>query len=201
LTPDEEQKVNFHIQSARGELLFARCWLLGEGETEFWVFREAAEILEHDLDRCGVRFVNTRYSGVEPLLKIANAFGIHWYFVGDGDKQGADDTAKCKAHLAGRDEAKHVCRLPNQNLEVALCSGGFGTVYESHVSAQKKASVTAAKGTAQYWEQVVDAQPNKEKPARAREVMDLMRQRGKASVPPILKQIIEGAVALAEARQ
>ncbi len=201
LTPDEEQKVNFHIQSARGELLFARCWLLGEGETEFWVFREAAEILEHDLDRCGVRFVNTRYSGVEPLLKIANAFGIHWYFVGDGDKQGADDTAKCKAHLAGRDEANHVCRLPNQNLEVALCSGGFGTVYESHVSAQKKASVTAAKGTAQYWEQVVDAQPNKEKPARAREVMDLMRQRGKASVPPILKQIIEGAVALAEARQ
>lgn len=201
LTPEEEQKVNFHIQSARGELLFARCWLLGEGETEFWVFRETAEILGHDLDRSGVRFVNTRYSGVEPLLKIANAFGIQWYFVGDGDGQGADDAAKCRGYLAGRDEAKHVCRLPNQNMEVALCLGGFGTVYESHVSAQKKARVTAVKGTPQYWEQVVDSQPNKEKPARVREVMNLMHQRGKASVPPILKQIIEGALVLAEARQ
>jgi hypothetical protein len=94
-----------------------------------------------------------------------------------------------------------VCQLPNQNLEVLLCLGGFGTVYESHVSAQKKASITAAKDTLQYWEQVVDAQPNKDKPARAREVMDLMRQRGKVSVPPLLKQIIEGAVGLAEARQ
>jgi putative ATP-dependent endonuclease of OLD family len=201
LTTEEEQKVNFHIQSARGELLFARCWLLGEGETEFWVFREAAEILGHDLDRSGVRFVNTRYSGVEPLLKIANAFGIQWYFVGDGDKQGTDDAAKCKVHLVGREEAKHISRLPNKDLEVLLCVGGFGSVYENHVSAQKKGGVTAAAGTPQYWEQVVDAQPNKDKPARAREVMDLMRQRGKESVPPLLKEIIDGAISLAEGRQ
>lgn len=201
LTPDEEHKVNFHIQSARGELLFARCWLLGEGETEFWVFREAAEILGYDFDRSGVRFVNTSHSSVEPLLKTANAFGIHWYFVGDGDKQGTNDTAKCKAHLEGRNEAKHICLLPDQNIEVLLCQGGFGTVYENHISAQKKTSITATKGTTQYWEQVVDAQPKKEKPARVREVMDLMRQRGEASVPSLLKRIIEGAVGLAEVRQ
>ena len=101
LTADEEQKVDFHIQSARGELLFARCWLLGEGESEFWVFREAADILGHDLDRVGVRFVGTSGFNVESLLKVADAFGIDWYFVGDGDGQGADDTAKCKCASCG----------------------------------------------------------------------------------------------------
>lgn len=200
LTTDEHQKVTFHIQSARGELLFARCWLLGEGETEFWVFREVADILGHDLDRCGVRFVNTRYSGVEPLLKVANAFGIQWFFVGDGDKQGADDLVKCKAHLTGRAETKHVCQLPNKDLETLLCVSGFGTIFENHISPQKRASVTATKGSPQYWEQVVDAQPNKEKPARAREVLEAMRAQGKQSVPTLLQQIIESAISLAEAQ-
>ena len=201
LTPDEEQKVSFHVQSARGELLFARCWLLGEGESEFWVFSEAADILGLALDRSGVRLVNTRYSGVEPLLKTANAFGINWLFVGDGDRQGLDDAATCRVHLAGRPEAQHICCLPFPNVEVLLCMGGFGTVYENHVSAQKRSTVTAARGTLEYWKQVVDAQPNKEKPSRVREVMTAMRQQGQASVPPLLKTIVEGAIALAEAQQ
>ena len=72
LTPEEEKRIDFHLQSCRGELLFARCWFLGEGESEYWVFGEAADILGYDLDRLGVRFVNTRYSGVEILVKVAN---------------------------------------------------------------------------------------------------------------------------------
>ena len=87
------------------------------------------------------------------------------------------------AHLAGRAETEHVCRLPNKDLETLLCLGGFGTVYESHVSTQKKARITAAKGTPQYWEQVVDAQPDKGKPARVREVMDLMRSAAERPYP------------------
>jgi putative ATP-dependent endonuclease of OLD family len=31
LEPDDLRKFNFHIRHARGELLFARCWILGEG--------------------------------------------------------------------------------------------------------------------------------------------------------------------------
>ncbi len=201
LTPDEEQKVSFHIQSARGELLFARCWLLGEGESEFWAFREVADILGHDMDRSGVRIVNTSHSGVEPLLKTANAFGIAWLFVGDGDKHGQDDAKTCKRYLAGRLEAKHICLLPSPNIEVLLCTAGFGQIYESHISPQKKATVTSVKGTPAYWEQVVDAQPSKEKPSRICEVMTAMRQKGKPSVPSSLKKIVEDAISLAEASQ
>lgn len=200
LTTDEEQKVDFHLQSCRGELLFARCWILGEGESEYWVFREVADILGYDLDRLGVRFINTRYSGVEPLVKVATALGIGWYFVGDGDDQGRNDEKTCQQYLRGRDPAKHICVLPWPNIEVVLCESGFGHIYEGHISEQKKGRITAAKGTPGYWAQVVSAQPNKDKPSRIRESMADMRTRGAGSVSPSLKTMIEAAIAIAEAQ-
>jgi putative ATP-dependent endonuclease of OLD family len=198
LTPEEEKRIDFHLQSCRGELLFARCWFLGEGESEYWVFGEAADILGYDLDRLGVRFVNTRYSGVEILVKVANELGIGWCFIGDGDLQGQSDGTICKKYLQGRDPAKLICVLPRPNIEVVLCESGFGHIYEKHVSPQKKGKITAKKGSPDYWVQVVSAQPNKDKPTRIREVMAEMRIRGAGSVPPILKSVIETAIKTAE---
>ena len=39
LSAEERRKLNYHVRRVRGELLFARCWLLVEGETEAWIFR------------------------------------------------------------------------------------------------------------------------------------------------------------------
>jgi len=200
LNAEELQKIDFHLQSCRGELLFARCWLLGEGESEFWVFREAADILGYDLDRIGIRFVNTRYSGIELLLKVATELGIGWYFVGDGDDQGHSDSEICKKYLQGKDQAGHICVISKANIEVLLCESGFGHIYEAHVSAQKKHLITTTKGVPEYWQQVVSAQPRKDKPSRIREVMADMRTRGPSTVPPVLKTMIEAAIAIAEAQ-
>lgn len=186
------------MQNCRGELLFARCWLLSEGESEYWVFREAADILGHDLDRLGVRIVNTRYSGVEILVKVANELGIGWCFVGDGDEQGQKDGAICQKYLQGRNATEAIFVLPLPNIEVVLCEAGFGYIYEAHVSPQKKSNITAEKGSPDYWTQVVSAQPNKEKPARIREVMAEMRTKGPGAVPLTLKAAIEAAIKIAE---
>ncbi len=198
LTAEEEKRIYFHIQSCRGELLFARCWLLGEGESEYWVFGEAADVLGYDLDQLGVRFVNTSYSGVEVLVKVANALGIGWYFIGDGDSQGQMDGKLCQKYLQGRDAAKLICILPRPNIEVILCESGFGHIYEKYVSPQKKDKITATKGSPDYYVQVVSAQPDKGKPTRIREVMAEMRLGGQGSVPPILKSVIEAAITTAE---
>lgn len=198
LTPEEEKRIDFHLQNCRGELLFARCWLLGEGESEYWVFRETADILGYDLDRLGVRIVNTRYSGVEVLVKVANELGIGWCFVGDGDGQGQSDRAVCQKYLQRRDATKVICILPRPNIEVVLCESGFGHIYETHVSPQKKSRITVTKGAPDYWVQVVSAQPNKDKPTRIREVMVEMRAGGPKAVPPTLKAIIEAAIKTAE---
>jgi len=198
LTSDEEKKVDFHIQNCRGELLFARCWLLSDGESEYWVFSETASILGYNLDQLGVRIVNTRYSGVEVLVKVANELGIGWFFVGDGDLQGQRDKEACLKHLQGRNETKHICVLPVPNIEVLLCEFGFGHIFERHISHKKKDKVTATQGSADYWVQVVAAQPSKEKPTRIREVMTEMRAGGDGAVPPILKAVIKAAINIAE---
>jgi putative ATP-dependent endonuclease of OLD family len=197
LSEEERRRIDFHLQSSRGELLFARCWLLGEGESEYWVFKEAADILGYDLDRLGIRVVNTRYSGTELLVKVANDLGIAWYFVGDGDDQGRKDKEICNEHLQGRKANKHLCVLDQPNIEVLLCESGFGHIYEKHISNQKRHLISAAPGSTDYWPQVVSAQPNKDKPARIREVMDEMRAGGSTQVPEKLKAIIESAIALA----
>lgn len=198
LTPEEQQKIDFHLQSSRGELLFARCWLLGEGETEYWLFRMVSQILGIDLDCVGVRFVNTRYSGAEPLVKVANELGIGWYLVADGDNQGHKDKTACKKYLLGTDPIDNILVLPYPNIEVLLCESGFGHIYEGHVSDQKKNKITAPKGSKDYWVQVVDAQPDRGKPERMREAMVEMQNRGAPSVPPILKTIVDAAILIAE---
>jgi putative ATP-dependent endonuclease of the OLD family len=200
LSPEDLRKIEFHLQSSRGELLFARCWLLGEGESEYWVFSQAARIIGYDTDHLGIRVVNTRHSGVEILVKTANDFGIAWYFVGDGDQQGEHDKRTCEEYLGGRDASKHLHLLKYGNIDILLCAEGFGHIYEAHVSEQKKNMVTARQGTQAYWEQVVNAQPNREKPARIREVMTEMNQRGKSAVPKELVKIIQSAVALSEGK-
>jgi len=49
LSPEETRKFNYQIRRARGALLFARCWLLVEGETETWVYPAAARALDLNL--------------------------------------------------------------------------------------------------------------------------------------------------------
>lgn len=198
LDAEERRKIEFHLRSARGELLFARCWLLGEGESEHWVFNEVAELLGHDLDRLGIRVVTYQNCGIRPLIKVANDLGIAWFAATDGDQQGQDDSMTCESLLDGAEATNHICVQPDDNIEMCLCVNGFGSTFEKYIALQKQATVTAQHGTVDYWAQVLKARDRTPKPAVLREVLDEMRQRGAASVPPILRTIIESAVSLAE---
>src|SRR6266576_2506344 len=73
LSDEELRKFTYHIKRTRGELLFARCWLLCEGETEVSVLVEAARLLDLDLERFGVRCVEYSQADVEAFAKVANA--------------------------------------------------------------------------------------------------------------------------------
>ncbi|MFX7597710.1 TOPRIM nucleotidyl transferase/hydrolase domain-containing protein, partial [Acinetobacter baumannii] len=60
LNPRDQRKFDFLVRRTRGELFFARCWLLGEGETEAILFAGVAEVLGLDLEQAGVRCVEYR---------------------------------------------------------------------------------------------------------------------------------------------
>ena len=44
LTSDELRRYSYHLRSRRAASSFARCWLLVEGETEYWLISELARV-------------------------------------------------------------------------------------------------------------------------------------------------------------
>jgi len=200
-TADEERKINYHVRRSAGEMFFARCWLLGEGETEYWVFTESARVLGIDLDRSGVRILSG-YSQVYPvpLIRLADALGIAWHCVTDGDEKGKEYYAAVQPHAqsGGRTETDYLTKLGFNHMEHLLCEGGFGYVYERMVSPQKRGAITAAAGQPEYWPQVIEALPKRSKQDAAIETMAEMSSKGKASVPPAIRDILEKSVRLAE---
>lgn len=40
MNAEDSRRIAFHIRFNRASSLFARCWLLVEGETETWVINE-----------------------------------------------------------------------------------------------------------------------------------------------------------------
>ena len=198
LTDEEKRKFDFHVRRSRGELLFARCWLLVEGETEVVLLAGAAEALGLNLERDGVCCVEYSQTNVGVLAKIANQLGIPWYCVMDNDEGRKKYERGVRAQFAHADEADRMT-VPYENVELLLCESGFGDIYEKRMSRQKN-QPTAASGTAEYWRQVVEALPKGfGKPAAAAEAADRMAQATDPTpVPEPLANILNKAVALAE---
>ncbi len=195
LDDEELRKFNYHVRRSRGELLFARCWLLGEGETETILFVGAAEALDLDLERAGVRCVEYSQTDVGMLGKVANQLAIAWYCVVDNDSGRGKYANKVKGQLDGAVEADRLV-LPYVNVERLLCARGFGHIYEAGMSDQKT-QPTSAHGSPAYWNEVFAALPNSfSKPAAALEAVLEMKNRPMA-VPPELKSILIKAIELA----
>lgn len=158
LDQKDQRMFDFHIRHARGELLFARCWLLGEGETEVTLFHEIARHLNLDLERAGVRCVPYRLGGsIELFLKVASDLGIQWCALTDNDGQGQVDQAHLTRYTPATRLADAVHVMPEPDMETHLCAAGFGAIYESFLTPERQKQVWVAKGHADYWQQVLKA--------------------------------------------
>jgi len=219
LDAKEQRMFDFHIRHARGELLFAQCWLLGEGETEVTLFHEIARHLGIDLERAGVRCVPYRLgASIELFLKVAKDLGIRWCVLTDNDNQGKKDqqhVTTCTTPAALPD-VLHV--MPEDDMEQHLCQAGFGGVYQAiyddhpqlhsppnpsppctqcGTAPKPRPRVTVLPGDTAYWPQVLRVIKNvMNKPAAALDVVRVI-QAGTTPVPPLLEKAIRKAVELA----
>src|SRR5712691_3903496 len=198
LNGEEHRKFNYHVRSFRAELLFARCWLLVEGETEITVLTEASRQSGYDLVAAGVRCVE--FAKAEPVMfiKIANDLGIPCHYVLDGDSKGEEYRARLVPSLQGTPEADCITRLAYVDIEHLLCESGFGNIYLKYVPASRTGEITVAPGHADYWNQVLAAAGrNLTKPRAASEVAAAMQGEPPRPVPPSIRQILDKAVELA----
>ena len=201
LNPTQTQKFDFHVRQSKGELLFARCWLLVEGETEMTLLPELARALSLSFEKSGVRCVQYRQADIELFIKVADDFGISWCVMPDDDDQGKKDQKKARDSLNGRAEADILYVPPQKDIERVLCDAGFEHVYEARRSARKQigSPITAAKGTPAYWNQLLKVMERGYKPAAAHQVAAEIH--AGAAVPPFLESVVRGAIKLAEANQ
>ncbi len=198
LNPDDIRKFNYNIRRARGELLFARCWILGEGETEGTLIPECARILNKDLERAGIRFVPYQSGiSIETCLRVANGMGIQWVVLSDNDKQGADDHKAVRRQLNGRPEASVLFVMPEANIDQHLCVNGFSDVYCKLLSVQPLQKVTASPQEADYHIQIANALPRQLKTRATQEVLTVI-QNDSRPVPQLFQNVIEAALRLTE---
>jgi putative ATP-dependent endonuclease of OLD family len=131
VSPDDETELAFMGRRIRGEIFFARRWILVEGPSEYLLLHALGKAMDWVLDQHGVAvidFQNNGSAGVYPAL--AEAFGIPWRMITDGDAE----SAKFKAQILKRgfteaDIGGRFGTLPAPNtLEDQLLADGHETL-------------------------------------------------------------------------
>lgn len=193
----EQQKVSYHVRSKRGALLFARCWLLVEGETDFTMLPELARAAGYDFELSGVACVEFAQCGLEPLVKVAQDLGIEWHVLADGDAQGVKYARTAESLRGGNAAADRITQVAEQDIEHCMWHGGYDNVYKSAVDANHKAMIVAAQGTAQYaTETIRAAERSTSKSQLAYAVVAEATRPGSPGVPSSLRTAISAAVEL-----
>jgi putative ATP-dependent endonuclease of OLD family len=175
------RRVAFHIRTHRAEALFARAWLLVEGETEAWLVPELARIWGLNFPLEGISCVEFAQAGLPPLIAFADRFGIPWHVLTDGDDAGRGYVAKTRYLLKGRSEARHITQLAERDIEHALWRAGYAEVFRN---------------VAHWWQGPQDAASiipraihRASKPGLALELAEAADQRGPEGVPPALRKM------------
>jgi putative ATP-dependent endonuclease of OLD family len=177
----EARRVAFHVRTHNADSLFARVWLLVEGETEAWLLPELARVWGLAFPLEGIHCVPFAQAGLAPLVAFADRFGIPWHLVADGDEAGKHYLAKARKLLHRRSESKHLTAFPDRDLEHFLWRSGYDSVY-------REAAGHAAPG-ADASAIIHQALRAHSKPGMALEVAEAAGMRGPAGIPPLLRRM------------
>lgn len=195
MSSEDSRRIAFHIRFNRPSALFARCWLLVEGETEIWLLNELARQCGYHFEAEGVKVIEFAQSGLRPLLKFANRMGIQWHVLTDGDDAGKKYAAAVR-NMAdnGRDhERNHLTILPAPDMEHFLYRSGFDEVYHRISGIPANAKMPSRRV-------IEKAIHRTSKPDLAIEVTSFARERGIEFIPPLLKTMFSRVVWLARGR-
>ena len=127
LTTQEEHELSFMGRRIRGEIFFARRWILIEGQSEYVLLHAIGRALDYPLDRHGAAVIDFQNNGNADIYPaLATSFGIPWTMITDGDGEG--DKFRDQLLKRGFAEADLQGRLrtlpPPRDLEDQLIADG-----------------------------------------------------------------------------
>lgn len=202
LSQEQIDKVMYHVNKQRGHLLFARFWLLVEGQTEFWLFPELAKILNKDFDMLGICCVEYRQFDAEHLIKLADDLGIGWHIIPDNDAQGQKDIGKVRDLLKERPESYYISILSAKDIEHYMWENGFADIYENAITTAQRNEIKDSQNNPTYMDEVIKfAARKKTKPGLAIEIIEKCKRSDPPAVPQEIQGIINKVAKLAESYQ
>lgn len=187
------RRITFHVRMTRPQSLFARAWLLVEGETETWLLTELARYCGYHLVIEGVQVIEFAQCGLSPLIKLAQDLNIEWHVLTDGDSAGQKYAGRVgEMLLEGDPLANRLTVLPAQDIEHLFFDNGFADVYlnAANYTEQDLARLSVNK--------VIDKAVHKySKPGLGLAIASAVEERGSESIPPLLKRLFARLVGLA----
>ncbi|MCG8708992.1 ATP-dependent endonuclease [Brenneria sp. 4F2] len=195
MNAEDSRRIAFHIRLNRPSSLFARCWLLVEGETEVWMLNELARQCGHHFEAEGVKLIEFAQSGLRPLLTFAQRMGIEWHVLVDGDQAGKKYAATAQSQLTASGESlrDHLTVLPALDMEHYMYRAGFAPVYHRVAQLPEKVSLSPHKIIAK-------AIHRSSKPDLAIEVAMAAAGKGGESIPPLIRSMFSRVLWLARGR-
>lgn len=194
LSAEESRRIGFHIRVNRPSALFARCWLLVEGETEVWIINELARQCGYHFAAEGVKVIEFAQSGLKPLLKFAARMGIAWHVLTDGYDAGNKYAATTRSQLQPHDESEHyLTQLPALDMEHFLFKAGFQDVYLQMAHLPLNVAMSPRRI-------ITKALQHASKPELAIAVATAAAERGEEAMPPLMRQMFSRVMWLARGK-
>jgi len=187
---DELRRIGFHIRFHRSSALFARCWLLVEGETEVWLFNELARLCDYNLAAEGVQIIEFAQSGLKSLIKVAQAFSIDWHVVTDGDAAGKKYSHSVRTSLMNDQERHRLTELPDKDIEHFLYAHGFEAFFKDLAKIPVDHPIPAKKVIARALKKYA-------KPDLALAIVSHCEEKGPDSVPLLIRWTLKRVVNMA----
>ena len=124
----ELQSLETFARRMRGEIFFARFWMIVEGPSDYLIVHAIARAMDFDLDEYGVSVIDAQNNGrPDTFAVLARAFGIPWLAVFDGDEAGSKYISSISKRGFEESETQQRCRThPAGDLEEQILADGLG---------------------------------------------------------------------------
>jgi putative ATP-dependent endonuclease of OLD family len=160
LSDAELADLDTYAKRIRGEVLFARAWLLCEGQCEYLLFRYFAELLGSPLDQRGIAVIDFQNNGSPgAFVGLARVFEIPWLLVCDNDDEGMKFLQQIKNRdLPAAEFTQRVRPLPTPDtgVELFLVKHGLAPEYVE-ILAERKVPFAKKQGDAGFEEELAAA--------------------------------------------
>ena len=140
LSREHLRRVGYHLRVHRGVAMFARVWLLVEGESEHRIVPQVAQVLGYDLATEGICCVGFAQCGLDPLVRAAQAFGIERHLLADGDEAGRHYVDQARRFIGQSDVHERITILDAPDIEHCFWAHGHADVIAELAGLQAGAS-------------------------------------------------------------